>query len=607
MDKNINILIKKYSDNESALNKLVVSAFVQAQNLTITDGYLASFIDNEPNDLDEDIEFLSQRCSIEDIIHIFELAIPQSERTTNGAVYTPKYIRDYIVKQILHSTKQPLAECLCADISCGCGAFLYTLMEEIHQRTLLSYKIIIQHLYGLDISAVSIGRAKILLALGALQHGETIEENDFHLLCGDATTYDFKAIPTVATNDGFDIIVGNPPYVRSKNINTEAKKNLSLWETSKVGNADLYIPFFEIGMTLLNANGLLGYITVNTFFKSVNARSLRNYFSKNQFSLSIIDFGEQLVFKKKLAYTCLTFLSKSPASSLLYARAELNDVIEQKNFVYSKINYDSLDNHKGWNLNRTDVLRNIQLIENAGESLGKKYTIKNGIATLANDIFIFRPTHKDKSFCYLQKDGTEYRIEKGICRNIIKPNILKTESEIPVKEEKIISPYDIDNNLITEDYFIQQYPNAYLYLSAYRHVLDARDKGEGDYGAWYAFGRTQAIADSGKKLLFPYMSDLPHFVYTSQKDMMIYCGYAIYNESETELLFLKRVLESSVFDYYMKNTSKPYATGYYSYAKNYVKNFGLYPFTEEQKQHILSLKTKEEVDQYIKTIYGIAI
>ena len=86
MDKNINILIKKYSDNESALNKLVVSAFVQAQNLTITDGYLASFIDNEPKDLDEDIEFLSQRCSIEDIIHIFELAIPQSERTTNGEI-----------------------------------------------------------------------------------------------------------------------------------------------------------------------------------------------------------------------------------------------------------------------------------------------------------------------------------------------------------------------------------------------------------------------------------------------------------------------------------------------------------------------------------------
>ena len=89
--------------------------------------------------------------------------------------------------------------------------------------------------------------------------------------------------------------------------------------------------------------------------------------------------------------------------------------------------------------------------------------------------------------------------------------------------------------------------------------------------------------------------------------MMIYCGYAIYSDSELELLFLKKVLESSVFDYYMKNTSKPYATGYYSYAKNYVKNFGLYPFSEEQKKHILSLQSKEEVDKYIKSIYKVAM
>ena len=184
---------------------------------------------------------------------------------------------------------------------------------------------------------------------------------------------------------------------------------------------------------------------------------------------------------------------------------------------------------------------------------------------------------------------------------------MKTEAEIAEKEEKIITPYDENSNVITEDFFISNYPKAYFYLQSCREVLDARDKGEGDYGAWYAFGRTQAIADSGRKLLFPYMSDLPHFVYMPQKDMMIYCGYAIYSESETELLFLKRVLESSVFDYYMRHTSKPYSTGYYSYAKNYVKSFGIYPFTEQQKQHILSLKTKSEVDDYLNMVYGIAI
>ncbi|MBO5552798.1 MAG: SAM-dependent DNA methyltransferase, partial [Paludibacteraceae bacterium] len=318
------------------------------------------------------------------------------------------------------------------------------------------------------------------------------------------------------------------------------------------------------------------------------------------------DFGEQLVFKKKLAYTCLTFLSKKRSDMLLYAKADLNDIEEQKNFVYSRINYSSLDNHKGWNLNYSEVLDNIRLIENAGKALGDIYVIKNGIATLANDVFIFRPIRSDEKYHYLMRANHEYPIEKDICRDIIKPNILKTEAEIAEKEEKIIAPYDENSMLITEDFFISNYPKAYLYLQSCRDILDARDKGEGDYGAWYAFGRTQAIADSGRKLLFPYMSDLPHFVYTSQQNMMIYCGYAIYNESESELLFLKKVLESSVFDYYMRHTSKPYATGYYSYAKNYVKSFGLYPFSEQQKQYILSLNTKAEIDHYVSKIYGVA-
>ena len=607
MNKKVYSLIKKYSDNELSLNKLVVSAFVHCNHLSVDEGYLASYIAEKEDGLDDDIAILSSECSVENVINIFELAIPKEEKTANGAVYTPKYIRDYIVGHIVHSTRKPLENCLCADISCGCGAFLFTLLEKIRECTALPYRRILHHLYGIDISSTSIGRAKILLALVALKNGESVCEEDFRLYCGNSFAYDFKQLPEVAENSGFDIIVGNPPYVCSKNIDVETKKSLSRWNTSKIGNVDLYIPFFEIGMSLLSQKGLLGYITVNTFFKSVNARALRDYLSENNFSLSIVDFGEQLVFKKKLAYTCLTFLSNERDDSLRYVKADIADVQDQKDFAFSQIKYSKLDNHRGWNLNRIDVLENIRRIENAGEALGDKYVIKNGIATLANNVFIFRPIKSDAKYHYLVRDDMEYPIEKGICRDIIKPNILKSEADIPEKEEKIISPYDSDNNVISEDIFIQHYPCAYRYLSAYRETLDARDKGEGDYGAWYAFGRTQAISDSGRKLLFPYMSDLPHFVYTSQKDMMIYCGYAIYSDSELELLFLKKVLESSVFDYYMKNTSKPYATGYYSYAKNYVKNFGLYPFSEEQKKHILSLQSKEEIDKYIKSIYQVAM
>ncbi len=602
MDKKINTLIKNYSDNANLINRLVVTAFLRCHGLKAELGFLTQFVDKEL-----DVEMLPSSISIEDVITIFEIAIPEDERIANGAVYTPSYIRNYIVEQVLHSIAKPLNKCLCADIACGCGAFLYTLAETIHERTQVPYATIYHHIYGADISEMSITRAKILLSLVALLHGESIEDEDFNLYCCNSLSFDFINLQTVQKNGGFDIVVGNPPYVRSKHIDADTRLLLSRWQTTLVGNADLYIPFFEIGMSALCDNGILGYITVNTFFKSVNARSLRRYFHENQVSLSIIDFGEQLVFKKKLAYTCLTFLSKTQRDSILYTKADLADVKAQNNFVYSRINYNILDDHRGWNLNHSEVLNNIRLIENAGEALGDLYVIKNGIATLANDVFIFRPARTDESYFYLTRKNREYPIEKGICRDIIKPNILKTEAEIAEKEEKIITPYDDNSNVIAEDFFINNYPKAYAYLQSCRDVLDARDKGEGDYGAWYAFGRTQAIADSGKKLLFPYMSDLPHFVYMPQKDMMIYCGYAIYSESETELLFLKRILESSVFDYYMKHTSKPYSTGYYSYAKNYVKSFGVYPFSKEQKEHILSIKSKSEIDKYISKIYNVTI
>lgn len=607
MDKKISALLNKYIDDELLLDKLVVNSFARHHGQDANRGYLAQYIAEKEDGLEQDIRLLSDECTLENVINIFELAIPQAEKTSNGAVYTPKYIRDYIVSHVLPSVEKPLAECLCADIACGCGAFLFTLADYIHTETGQSFAEIYHHFYGIDISEISIRRAKILLALVALVHGETIEDRDFNLYQGDSLTFDFWQMTGVRENRGIDVVVGNPPYVRSKHIDPITKQHLSRWNTSRIGNADLYIPFFEIGTSILCDTGVLGFITVNTFFKSVNARQLRDYLSGGNLSLRIINFGEQLVFKKILAYTCLAFLKKTPNDYLLYAKADIADVERGAEMTFGRIDYSALDNHRGWHLNQSEVLHNIHRIETAGEPLGSKYVIKNGIATLANDVFIFRPVRTDGQYYFLVRDGKEYPIEKGICREIIKPNILKTEADIPAKEEKIISPYDEGHNLISEEFFASQFPMAYKYLESCRDVLDARDKGEGDYGAWYAFGRTQAIADTGLKLLFPYMSDLPHFVYMPKKDMMIYCGYAIYNDSETELLFLKRVLESSVFDYYMKNTSKPYSTGYYSYAKNYVKSFGIYPFSEEQKQHLLSLRTKAEVDDYVRQLYGVAI
>jgi hypothetical protein len=73
------------------------------------------------------------------------------------------------------------------------------------------------------------------------------------------------------------------------------------------------------------------------------------------------------------------------------------------------------------------------------------------------------------------------------------------------------------------------------------------------------------------------------------------------------LKVLKRILESKVFEYYMANTSKPYSAGYLSYAKNYVKNFGICKLSKNEKYFLSNGATKDEIDKFLINKYGLAI
>ncbi|MDA3822832.1 MAG: N-6 DNA methylase, partial [Bacteroidales bacterium] len=373
------------------------------------------------------IESIKTPFGMVEVIQAFELAIPTKEQTINGAVYTPKNIKEFIVQRTLSKIKKPYETILAGDISCGCGAFLYTLAKRLHLDTGKSYKEIFQNnLYGLDISSSSIERTKILLSLLAISAGEDEKEFSFNLFIANALSFDwFKEVSAIKKNQGFDLIVGNPPYVRAKNLEDRTKKLLGNWSVTKSGNPDLYIPFFEIGQKYLQPKGMLGYITVNSFYKSMNARALRKYFKEKSTDLEIIDFGHEKIFGSKSAYNCICFISNKPSNNIAFTRSASDRIGKIKEVYFHKISYQSVNSHKGWVLSNPKVVENINKIENCGTSLDDLYLIKNGIATLSNDIYIFRPTRETKHYFIFQKNNKEYKIEKGICRDIIKPNILK--------------------------------------------------------------------------------------------------------------------------------------------------------------------------------------
>jgi adenine-specific DNA-methyltransferase len=613
MHKEFKNIINQYSEDEFSLNRIIVSVFVNSNSIHVMHNELIKSLLIDPNsDLYNHVVFSTETFTFDDLIEAFEQAIPSGEKVINGAVYTPNYIKNFIVEHSLNKVERNKESILAADISCGCGAFLFTVATKLKAETTKSFEQIFKdNIFGLDISPSSIKRAEILLTLLALSKGEDRASFDFNLHCANALSFDWsKHEEAVKVNSGFDLIVGNPPYVRAKNMDVASKKLLSNWVVTKSGNADLYIPFFEIGLKQLNTEGVLGYITVNSFFKSVNARELRKYLQHKKYNLSIIDFGHEKLFGNKSAYTCICLISKEMSPSINYKKETSGTLISNELKDFNPIFYKDLSYQNGWLLNDKKIIESIKRIEATGKSLGDSYKIRNGIATLSNDTYIFKPVEETENYFILLQNGKHYEIEKTICRDIIKPNILKYEHEIESVKEKLIYPYNRDSktlSLIKEDELKNTYPKTYQYLLNNKEDLQKRDKGNGDYGIWYGFGRTQALTDSGIKLLFPYMDKTPHFVFTDQKDMLLYCGYAIYNESVEELKILKRILESKVFEYYMANTSKPYSAGYLSYAKNYVKNFGICELNEKERYFLSNGASKKEVDAFLIEKYGIEI
>lgn len=610
---NIFKYLKSYSPFPKDVDELIVSAFIEINNLKLkSNQFLKSYSISKKKSAKREkllqfIEIIQREIedfNIEKLIELFEFVISPSDRIINGAIYTPSEIREFIVSQSFCNEENRIADAKIADIACGCSGFLYTASKELKRRTGNTYQEIFQNqIFGLDIQKYSVTRSKLLLSLLALSEGEDVNEIQFNIHQGDALTFSWNE--HYPDFNGFQIIVGNPPYVCARNLEDNVKENLRNWAVCASGNPDLYIPFFQIGYENLAENGILGYITMNTFFKSLNGRELRNYFEENRTTIRIIDFGTLQIFKSKSTYTCICFLENSQQNYIEYYKSTEKELPTNRD-QYSRINYQNLDARKGWNLNDNEI---ISRIEATGTPFGEKYKTRHGIATLKNDVYIFKPVAEDDDFFYLQ-NGDLYALEKGICKDILNSNKLSRSIDFDETKEKVLFPYtdELKPKALEENVLKAKFPNAYNYLKNKKAELAKRDKGKGKYEKWFAFGRTQSLEKVGNKLFFPKFSDkIPSYLISNDDDLLFYNGQAIIGHSEDEMLFIKKILESRLFWYYIKTTSKPYSSEYYSLNGTYIKNFGIPDFTENEIDFLINESNKDIIDAFLEDYYNVQL
>lgn len=608
----LNSLVKSFSIEN--IEKHMVYSYIKSNSIEIG---INDFISHYIEGFNPDAQLLKGInkigiTSIEEMSIAMELLIPAEDKKVNGAFFTPAYIADFIL-----TTIQPNVNAKIIDPSCGSGAFLLAIARYYKKTFGKSVSDCIrENIYGSDILPYNIERCKLLLSLFALSESENISVSQMHLSCCDSLKYCWK--------DSFDVVVGNPPYVKFQDMDDDTRAFLaSNYRTTQFGTFNLYFAFFELGLRILNPNGKLGYITPNNYFTSLSGESLRAFFRQERSVYKIVDFNATKVFTVQ-TYTAISFLNKSKNENIEYDRIKEGVLPEQflKETVYTPNPYSSLDDSK-WRLLCGDERHNIAQIEGCGESIGNLFNICVGIATLKDEVYFIQPISEDNEYYNIIRNGMPFRIEKGITRSVVKISDMKTPDDINRNTRRIIFPYISVNGKATsiqESVMQSEYPECYKYLLSVKDILTQRGKGKHTYTPFYAYGRTQGLNRTGVKLLTPTFSKTPRFLYDQDPNGFFTNGYGVYLRPQERTLFdcnlisipenldvMQKILNSIIMEYYVDKTSVAIEGGYPCYQKNFIERFSVPNFSETEINELRTLSTPDEINAYLIGKYHLKL
>lgn len=383
--------------------------------------------------------------------------------------------------------------------------------------------------------------------------------------------------------NGFDVVIGNPPFVRVQNLSKEEKTYYNEHFHSATGNYDLYVLFIEKGFLLLREKGISCFIHPNKFFVSNYGIGLRSYLSAIKAPCKILDFRANQVFETATTYTCISFLTKKVNSQVDYfafkENISFNDVIaffasnNWKQFNSISANTITVEPWLFSDAIEISILTKILISGNKLESIS--IYISQGLKTGADKIFI----------------SDEFSsLEKEILIKVLKGEEIQRYM-IEYENKKAIFPYSkIDNETVpkTEKEF-KKSENAFNYLFKYKPQLLARDNGRIKNAEWFLFSRNQFINLIGRqKIITRDISQKPAFAIDLKGEYGLMGGYGIILKPQYNYKYVLAILNSNVSYYHISKISVLFRGNYYSYESRFIKQL-IIPEVAEEVQEIFSI------------------
>lgn len=554
----------------------------------------------------------------------------KTKRKKDGVFYTPAYITEYIVentlgklckekreelnilevqvpKNIKKLTKQEeelknnlqeykswLFNLKILDPACGSGAFLNQALEylikehKILQNDLalmgdlfVSYQVeeeILEHnLYGVDINEDAVEIAKLSLWLRTAQKGRVLTK------LSDKILFANSLLNMPFSENSFDVVIGNPPYVRQEAIK-EQKEALSKIYKVANGTADLYVYFYELALNMLKPNGLKGFICSNKFFRAKYGENLREYILQNTTILQIADFNGVKIFEDATVDSAITIFQKQKPD---------------KNSTFKVVDVDLLNSYdmKQNDLTKTSFsfsnpkeLAIKQKIEKIGTLL-KDWDIKyyRGITTGFNEAFII---DKDKKDELIKKDQKNSEIIKPILRG----------RDIKRYEYNFANLYLI-STFPSLKLDIDKYPAINEYLKSFGKKLEQTgEKGsrKKTKNKWFEIQDATAYYEEFKKrkISWQRVTGEPMFILVDEN---IYISDSMAFLISDEINYLLALLNSKLIYFYINKITHQYGNTGYLLSNQFVEQIPIPKIDElAQKPFVKLVDEILEAKQKIK-------
>ena len=385
----------------------------------------------------------------------------------------------------------------------------------------------------------------------------------------------------------FDIVIGNPPYVRHEKI--KHIKSLLQRQGYKVftSTADLYVYFYEKGYRLLKENGILAYITSNKWLKTKYGEKLRKFLKENTIILEVIDFSGYKVFELSVDTGIVIFRKEEPPEGCIFKFLSVpSGVVSLETFLegikwYFMRQDKLLDS--GWTMGDERLLSLKEKIEGVGRPL-KDWNIEIcvGISTGCNEAFIIDTETRDK---ILASCGDEK--ERQMTEEIIKPVLRGRDLRkwwCRWGEKWVILTYrGID---------IERYSSLKEYLSRFKDRLEKR----ASRTEWYELQRGYYKAKEKfekEKIVWRRVKDL-NFSYVDPCFYTLDSTFIIVGEN---LKYLIGLLNSKVIAWWVKLSAASLSDGVYG-GKLYIEKAPIPHITE---------KTQPMADQIVQKVDEILV